>query len=137
LWNCNLHEYANQYAADGKLLANAGDLMVRDVAADPEGIAFCGFGHKTDGVKALAVAATDAGPFVELTKANVVNRTYPLTRTVYMFTNPADHSPSGQNAREFLRYILSREGQRSVERQDIYLPLPGAVTHEELRKLLN
>ena len=137
LWNCNLHEYANQYAADGKLLANAGDLMIRDVGDDPEGIAFCGFGHKTDRVKALAVATTESGPFVELTKPNVVNRTYPLTRTVYMFTNSADKSPVSRNVREFLRYVLSLEGQRSVERQEIYLPLTADESSRQLKRLLN
>jgi phosphate transport system substrate-binding protein len=133
LWNCNLHEYANQYAPDGKLLANAGDLMVREVGQDPGAIAFCGFGHKTPQVKALALAASESGPFVELTKANVASRTYPLTRTVYFYVN----SSAGTNVREFLRYILSPDGQREVERQDIYLPLTAAAARQQLQKLSN
>jgi phosphate transport system substrate-binding protein len=138
LWNCNLREYANQYAADGKLLANAGDLMVREVAEDPGGIAFCGFGHKTPKVKSLAIGATDAGPFVELTKANVVNRTYPLTRTVYMYVNPNRAQRAPQPAtQEFLRYILSRDGQHEVARQDIYLPLTAEAARQQLQRLAN
>jgi phosphate transport system substrate-binding protein len=137
MWNCNLHEYANRYSTEGKLLANAGDLMLRDLADDPGGIAFCGFGHKTPQVKALALAAQDAGPYIELTKANVANRIYPLTRTVYIFINPADGRPIDRNVREFLRYVLSRDGQRDVASQDIYLPLTAEAAREQLQRLLD
>ena len=137
LWNCNLQEYANQYAGDGKLLANAGDLMVRALENDPGGIAFCGFGHKTPQVRALPIAEKDGGPFVELTKDNVVNRTYPLTRTVYIYINPAGGRPADGKVREFLRYVVSREGQRSVAQQDIYLPLTAEAAAESRKKLVN
>ncbi len=135
LWNCNLHEYANVNTPDGKVSANAGDLMVRDLAADPEGIAFCGFGHKTAQVKALALAADERGTYVELTKANVTNRTYPLTRTVYFYVNRAPGKPASPLVREFMRYILSREGQAEVSRQQIYLPLTSAMVWKERAKL--
>jgi phosphate transport system substrate-binding protein len=84
-------------------------------------------------VKALALGATESGPFIELTKATVANRSYPLTRTVYMFLNK-DRLKSVLQT-EFLRYILSREGQAGVERQDIYLPLTAAAAREQLLKL--
>jgi phosphate transport system substrate-binding protein len=134
-WNCDLHEYANINAADGKVSANAGDLMVRDLAGDPEGIAFCGFGHKTAEVKALALAADEHSPFVELTKLNVANRSYPLTRTVYFDINRPPGKPLNPLLREFLRYILSLEGQADVARQEIYLPLTSAMMAKERAKL--
>ena len=130
-WNCGLREYANTYATDGKLIANAGDLMIRDLEKNPGGIAFCGFGHKTARVKALALGATNDGPFVELTKANVANRAYPLTRTVYLYLHRQPSPP----IEEFLRYVLSREGQRDVARQDVYLPLTADMAREQLQKL--
>jgi phosphate transport system substrate-binding protein len=37
--------------------------------------------------------------------------------------------------REFLRYILSREGQDAVQQDAKYLPLPAAVVREQLKKL--
>jgi len=36
---------------------------------------------------------------------------------------------------EFLRYVLSREGQRQVLREGDFLPLTAEVVREELRKL--
>jgi phosphate transport system substrate-binding protein len=134
-WNCGLHEYANINAPDGKVLANAGDLMVRDLANDPGGIAFCGFGHKTPQVKAVALAWDDRSPYVELTKANVVNRTYPLTRTVYFYINRRPGKPVNPLTAEFLRYILSTEGQRDVAKQEVHLPLTSAMAAQERAKL--
>lgn len=130
-WNPGFHEYANVYAEGRKLLANAGDLIVKAIAEDEGAIGFCGFGHATDRVKALALSE-DGGRFVPLTRENVLNRSYPLTRTVYIDVNSAPGNPL---VREFLRYVLSAEGQRGVERQNVYLPLPAGFTRAELAKL--
>ena len=37
--------------------------------------------------------------------------------------------------REFLRFVLSREGQQLVERNGSYLPLPAEVVLEQRKKL--
>ena len=134
-WNPGLHEYANVYepGTDRKLVANAGDLIVKAIAADPEAIGFCGYGHVTPEVKALALS-TDGAAFVPLTRENVLNRSYPLTRTVYIYLNRAPRTPL---AAEFLRYVLSAEGQAGVAKQDVYLPLTAAAAREELTKLGN
>jgi phosphate transport system substrate-binding protein len=130
-WNCGLNEYANEYASDGKLLANAGDRIVRAIESDPVAIGFCGFGHIASGVKALALSEND-GPYVTLDRKNVESRIYPLTRTVYFFVN---RQPSNPAVTEFLRYVLSGAGQREVARQNVYLPLPAGFVRTELAKL--
>jgi phosphate transport system substrate-binding protein len=134
-WKFGLREYANINTSDGKVAANAGDLMLGDLANDPQGIAFCGFGHRTSQVKALALANNDASPYVDLTKANVVNRTYPLTRTVYLYINRKPGTSVAPLTLEFFHYVLSRQGQQDVSRQDIYLPLTGAMIAAERAKL--
>jgi phosphate transport system substrate-binding protein len=132
-WNPGLHEYANVYepGTDRKLVANAGDLIVRAIAADPGAIGFCGYGHVTPEVKALALS-NDGAAFVPLTRDNVLNCSYPLTRTVYIYLNRSPRTPL---AAEFLRYVLSAEGQAGVAQQGVYLPLTGAAVREELSKL--
>ena len=130
-WNPGFREYANAYGEGRKLLANAGDLIVKAIAADEAAIGFCGFGHATDQVKALALSE-DGRRYVPLTRENVLNRGYPLTRTVYI---DVDSTPVDPRVREFLRFVLSAEGQRCVERQSVYLPLPGGFTRAELAKL--
>ena len=130
-WNCGLHEYANAYGPNRKLLANAGDLIVKAVEEDESAVGFCGFGHATPGVKALPLSE-DGVHSVALTRENVANRSYPLTRTIYMFIN---RRPATPLVGEFLRYVLSAEGQNDVAGQQIYLPLPAAVVRGELAKL--
>jgi phosphate transport system substrate-binding protein len=65
----------------------------------------------------------------------VANRSYPLTRTVYFYINRTPGKPVSPLVREFLRYILSREGQADVARQEIYLPLTPAMLLKERAKL--
>ena len=43
--------------------------------------------------------------------------------------------PLDPKVREFMRYVLSREGQDAVQRDAKYLPLPAHVVREQLRKL--
>jgi phosphate transport system substrate-binding protein len=39
------------------------------------------------------------------------------------------------NVKEFLRYVLSQEGQAEVMRDGKYLPLTAEVVREQLKKL--
>jgi phosphate transport system substrate-binding protein len=130
-WTPGFHEYVNSYAEGRKLLANAGDLIVKAIEADEAAIGFCGYGHASAKVKALALSE-DGARYVALTRENVLNRTYPLTRTVYIYLN---REPTNALACEFLRYVLSEKGQRTVLRQDVYLPLTPQAAGEELSKL--
>jgi len=44
-------------------------------------------------------------------------------------------TPIDPNVKEFLRYVLSQEGQAEVARDGKYLPLTAEVVREQLRKL--
>jgi hypothetical protein len=57
------------------------------------------------------------------TYENVAAATYPLSRLVFLNLNRAPGKPLNPALQEFLRFILSREGQRIVLDQAIYLPL--------------
>jgi phosphate transport system substrate-binding protein len=86
-------------------------------------------------LKAIALANTAGGPYVEPTKANMLNRSYPLVESIYVYINRPPGQPVEPKLREFLRYILSREGQRAVAEDGGYLPLPAEVVREQLEKL--
>ena len=115
--------------------------MIAALSRDPYGIAYTGLGYATPQVKPLALAEKDGAPFVALTQANVTSRAYPLSRPVYIYFAP--DTPGGEPAdpmvapkvREFLRYILSRQGQQDVAAEGDYLPLTPEVVREQLRKL--
>jgi phosphate transport system substrate-binding protein len=62
-------------------------------------------------------------------------RRYPLLRDVYYYLKREKGKPIDPKAREFLRYVLSREGQAAIERDGKYLPLTPQAAAEQLKKL--
>ena len=59
------------------------------------------------------------------TYEGVAAATYPLSRLVFFNTNKAPGKPFDPALDEFLRFILSREGQQIVLDHARYLPLRG------------
>src|SRR5205085_12146684 len=105
------------------------------LANDKYGIAYTGMPHMAKGARPIALAANDDGPYVELTLDNVQNRTYPLTRDVYHVIDREAGTPVDPKVKEFLRYILSREGQEAVQADGKFLPLTAQALREQLKKL--
>jgi phosphate transport system substrate-binding protein len=95
--------------------------IARRVAADPDGIGYTGLAFIDSPVKVVAVGS-GAGA-VSPTYTNVALAKYPLSRLVYGNVNRRPGTALPPPVREFLRLILSREGQRDVRREGIYLPL--------------
>jgi len=85
--------------------------------------------------RALALANGSSDDYVALTLRNVQNRSYPLIRDVYYYLKREKGKPVDPKSREFLRYLLSREGQKAIEDDGKYLPLTAEVAAEQLRKL--
>jgi ABC-type phosphate transport system substrate-binding protein len=104
------------------------------IARDPNAIGFGGFEEGGPGLKTLAVARDDAGPYYAGTAANASSGRYPLTRYMYIRLNREPGQPVPPHIKEFLRYILSREGQEPILYSG-YFPLTAAQAKEELAKL--
>ncbi len=111
------------------------DAVAQGVAADKYAIGYGGFGNLIPGVKAVALAATPTGPFYKGTFEEVVQHTYPLSRYIYIYINRAPGKPIEPKVKEFLGFILSKEGQEAVVKEGIFLPLPAAVVMAERAKL--
>lgn len=108
--------------------------VVQGVTEDVAGIGYSGIGYRTSGVKPLALSLRDGEPAVEPTAENVYNGTYPLARFMYIYVNKAPGQPLAPLVREFLKFVLSKEGQEIVVK-DGYLPLPASVVMEERKKI--
>lgn len=134
LWNEHLHHFDDIDRPD-KTTYVAQQHIVDELARDPEGIALSGTGFKAPGIKLLAIAVSAAGPYVMPTPATVQDRTYPLSRSVWIYTNQAPGHPLDPRTREFLRFIFSREGQDLVREEGEYLPLTPQLAAAQLRKL--
>ena len=119
-WNGNVRAFGNR-TEPGKARVDAGTLILDALAKDEYGIAISNAHYARPEVKMLPIAKDSSGPNVLPSRETVRNRTYPLTRRVYAFLR---RSPDPK-VREFLRYILSRDGQEDVVEEGDYLPLMG------------
>lgn len=135
-FNGGLIEYSNDTNPDGTLKI-AGQTMIEDVAKDPYAIAYVAGGElwKKSTVKTLEIGTKDGGPYYALTMDNVRNRTYPFYADVFFWVNRDPKKPLDPKLREYLRFILSREGQEQMVRDGKYLPLTREVIEEERKKL--
>ena len=150
-WNPNFMEYVETKEAtddaDGRKVQS--DRMLEAISHDKYAIGFGAMMH-VDGscvnpdhtpcaaypnVKVLPLSQTDGGPAVALTADNVANRSYPLTRDAFVYVNRAPGRELDPKVREFLRFVLSREGQEIIAKSGIYSPLPESVIKEQLAKI--
>jgi phosphate transport system substrate-binding protein len=135
LWKPELREFADERGSKGGA-TDGGQLMLDAMAKDRYAIGYAGLVYHNPDVKPLALAREPGGPFVEPTEQSVVNHTYPLTRMITMFLNRAPGKPADPKLREFLRYVLSREGQEAVIREGHgYLPMLAPFATKELKKV--
>jgi phosphate transport system substrate-binding protein len=110
------------------------DAIAQGVAADRYAIGYAGFGNLIPGVKAVALAENDGGPYYKGTFDEVVTHTYPLSRYIYVYINKGP-KPIDAKTREFLDYILSKDGQDAVVKEGIFLPLSASAVKQERAKL--
>ena len=102
------------------------------LAQDPYGISFGNASYMTDQVKPLGLSVNGVRSSFSL--SDVASGRYPLQRYLYIYVNRKPGEPLDPLLQEFLRFVLSRQGQALVS-QDHYLPLPAAVDAEEEQKL--
>lgn len=109
--------------------------VVDAVGVNRYGIAFSGAGYRNPRVKQVALAGKEGGLYIKPTKDNVQNRSYPLARPVTFYINNGPEIAADPKVVEFLRYVLSREGQQQVLREGDFMPLTADIVREELKRL--
>ncbi len=108
--------------------------VVQSVSASLNGIGYSGIGYKTSSVRTVALAKKEGQAFVEATPLNAVDGSYPLSRFLYVYVNKQPNKPLSPLEREFVKLVLSKQGQEVVVK-DGYIPLPGKVVDKYLAKL--
>lgn len=111
-----LENVIRQGRADSELLFSPETLLMpssegisAEIRQNPNAIGYDGLGYVTPDQKMVAVASTDAGPFVLPSAASVNDGSYPVSRPLYMYTRG---EPSGQ-IKAYLDWVLSA-GQELV-----------------------
>lgn len=136
-WNEALVEYSNKIknteGGDFGKLWNAGDQMMDDLGNDKYAITYTAmlYANKPN-VKTVPLAETAAGPFVMPTLDTVQDKTYPMARDVYFYTNRAPGGKIDPLVAEYLRFVVSREGQEAVMADGKYLPMTAATAKTQL-----
>jgi phosphate transport system substrate-binding protein len=121
-WNEATREYLHGKHPDGTQYDH-GARILDALAADPRGIAISNVRYKNPQVRAVPLARQAGDPFVSASNATLISQQYPLVRIIPAYV---DRPPGGRidpPAREFLRYLLSREGQAALLAHSGYLPL--------------
>jgi phosphate transport system substrate-binding protein len=86
-------------------------------------------------VRVLPLARQAGGPFVVPSAQTFHDGSYPLHNAAYVYLNRVPGQPLGVREKEFVRFILSREGQQIVADNRLFIPLNADEVKAELAKL--
>ena len=103
--------------------------VVQGIGSDVYALGYSGMGYLTAGVKALPLAAKAGEPFAQANYANCLSGSYPMARFLYVYVNQKPNAPMDKLTGEFLKYVVSKEGQEIVVK-DGYFPIPAEVAAE-------
>ncbi len=105
--------------------------VVVDVMKDRYGIGFSGIGYRTSSVRPVPLAGATGMRFVEPTFQTIMDGSYPLRRTLYLYVNRAPKVPPSLAVAEFVKFAVSLQGQQLVLNHG-YFPL----NTDELNRLM-
>lgn len=138
-WNPNFREYveSKQTSPDEQGKAVASERPLEDLKTNKFSIGIAALMHVKNypDVKVLKISPSKGGTAVELSPETVANRTYPLIRDAYFYVNRAPGQKLDPKVREFMRFVLSREGQEIIARVGYYYPLTPEYAKEQMKKL--
>ena len=138
-WNPNFKEYVEtkQATADAAGAAVTADHALELLSKNKYAIGLAALMNVKNypDVKVLAISRHKGEAAVALTPENVANRSYPLIRDAFFYLNKEPGHPLDPRSREFMRFVLSREGQEIIARMGYYYPLPAGYLKEQLAKL--
>jgi phosphate transport system substrate-binding protein len=133
-WNADLKDFDNGHDAHGEVI-NAGIYILQALAKDPDGIAFANLQYANPQIKPIGLAEHAGDPFVLATPETIWDRTYPIHRFTTLYINRKPSTAVDPKIKEFIRYILSREGMQAVADDGAYTPINEQVAQQQRQKL--
>ncbi len=106
-----------------------------DMANNPGGLTYAMLVNATPNTRVVPLARNAGEPFIMPTTDTVYHHEYPLSRYIYIYVNQAPGSKLSPDIREFLRAVLSYQGQSAVAKEGVFIPLLPEVVAQELQKL--
>ncbi len=87
------------------------------------------------GIKAIAISSSADQAAYFLARVNIIARAYPLTRVISVVLYRAESEPIKPQLKEFLRFVLSAQGQAIIDKVSDYLPLNAKDAQRQLERL--
>lgn len=113
------HVLGNRDFRLGSRDLNGSKEVVELVGSTPTALGYSGMGYATPAVKMLALAVQEGGEAYAPSVAGVTDKTYPLARSLNVYTLGEPQGP----LRQYIDWILSEAGQKIVE-ENGYVPIP-------------
>lgn len=103
--------------------------VVQGVSEDRNGAGYSGIGYTTSGVRPIPLVK-EGSDYVEPTYENVASGKYPLSRFLFVYVNKEPNKALDPLTKEFLKFVLSKEGQEIVVK-DGYYPMSAKLVSED------
>jgi len=110
------------------------EAVVEAVAADKFGIGYSGIGYKTEKVRALPLASFYGASCHDASLEATLSGKYPIARYLYVYLNKKPDESLDSLRAEFVKYILSKDGQEQAERGGFFA-ITNEVRESDLAKL--
>jgi len=108
--------------------------VIQSIANDKYAIGYSGIGYLTADVRAVSIAKNAKSKPIEATPENAYSGDYPLARFLLVYVNYKPGSELDPLRREFVRYVLSQQGQENVVK-DGYYPLTAKLVSDALKSV--
>ena len=107
--------------------------VVQSISSTLNAIGYSGIGYKTSSVKTVPLSKKGGEAF-DANEANALAGKFPLARFFYVYVNKAPNKPLSPLDAEFIKLVLSKQGQEVVVK-DGYIPLPSKVVEKTMKEL--
>lgn len=108
--------------------------VIGAIVSDKYGIGYSGLGYSSAGVRVVPLSTKEGSAFVPAEPKFAYDESYPLARYLYLSFKLKPGEPIDPLRREFLKFVLSKQGQAMVIK-DSYLPLRGEEAAELIKSL--
>ncbi|MEV7960125.1 substrate-binding domain-containing protein [Streptomyces sp. NPDC088141] len=106
--------------------------LSKAVSEDPYAIGYTGMAYVDSAVEVISLSDHAGDPAYAPTYENVASTAYPLSRVTYFNVNNKPGKQLDPVMEELIRFILSKQGQRVVSGQQVFLPLRSGQTRDSL-----
>ena len=110
------------------------EAVVHGVAGDRNAIGYSGLGYKTNDVRTVPLTSYDSGICYDTSAEATFSGNYPIARYLYVYLNKKPNEQLDPLRSEFIKYILSKDGQTQAEMGGYY-PITNAIREEDLKRL--